>query len=489
MNISKKILRLSFIVFFILWMTSLCHSQQASGLYYENYSGIHGVVRNPAFGQHGKLAWDINLGSMNLYAQNNYAYANQSNLFHFLNNLDSLSILGADEQVSDPDMFGIAFYQANKQKQVFALADIMGPSAWVNLKPIGVGIFTRMRAEGSIPRIPTSLGYYQYKELPMDELQSLREIQGAGAVWSEIGINLSTNSLWYDDSFSLGINIKYIIPYEGIYGATTDVFNFTKSTDNQFIVNQAVADLSYTSGIGNLSDFSLSDKGHGLAFDIGLSKEFDHLRLGISIVDIGKMSFTSEVEHHRLVANDLFTLDVDQLTSQSNISAAIEDINIQRQNAGFQDSTLVNNSFSLRSPTRLNINVDYKVSEKIYINSALTHNLATGNNAIHSENNVAISPRYESRWFTISTPFILSSYETVRLGISTRLGILTVGTDDLFSLFGKNDFNGSSVYAALKINPFGNNKNGKNVKCPKIKRSPWDSSEPVRGANRMRSPG
>jgi hypothetical protein len=89
----------------------------------------------------------------------------------------------------------------------------------------------------------------------------------------------------------------------------------------------------------------------------------------------------------------------------------------------------------------------------------------------------------------VATPLILSNYETVRMGFSARLGILTIGSDDLFSLFGKNDFNGSSVYAALKINPFGNSKNGKNVKCPKIKRSPWDSSDPIKGAKRMRSPG
>lgn len=490
MNIMEKYLPFLLLAFCSSSLVSVLLAQQASGLYYENFSGIHGVVRNPASGQHGLLQWDVNIASINAYAQNNYAYVNRSNLFHFFKNMDSLRILGTDEQVTDPDAFGLAFYNTNKSKRAILNTDIMGPSLWINLKPIGLGLFSRLRSEGSIPLIPAQLGYYQYRDIDLNQTQNLREIKGAGAVWSEIGINISSNSLWYDESLSIGMNIKYIRAHEGIYGATTGDAIYTKATENIFQINQGVMDLAYTGGVGDTRDFSLSQKGSGLALDIGLSKDFDNWRLGVSLRDIGNISFKSSAQHHRLVVNELVNIDVDRLSNQTSLSEIISDINTQLQDDNQTDSTLINDRFTLISPTRLNVTMDHHLSSRWFVHTSLVQNLAHGPRAIHAENNLAITPRYESRWLTVSAPLILSNYETIRIGLAGRLGILTIGSDDLFSLFGKRDFNGSSIYAAIKINPFGNgNKKGKKVHCPKIKRSPWDSSEPIKGARRMRSPG
>ena len=135
------------------------------------------------------------------------------------------------------------------------------------------------------------------------------------------------------------------------------------------------------------------------------------------------------------------------------------------------------------------MNFDYQLDQFLFVNAAISHSLATSDQAIRTENNISISPRYERRWLAVSLPVTVNSYESVHLGVAARLGPLTIGTDNLTSLFGSQDFNGSSVYAAVRVYPFKNSKTRKGVDCPKVKRSPWDSAKPVKGAKRMRSPG
>ena len=489
MNIVKNIIQSGTVLFlFILSMPFNLSAQQASGLYFENYAGIHGVVRNPAFGQHGKLRWDVNLGSVNAYAQNNYGYVSNSNLFSFLGQMDSLSLLDRQEQVTDPNAVGIAFYQNESSKRGLANIDIMGPSAWIKLNPVSIGLFTRMRLEGGVSQLPSQLGYYQFQDLTINDLQSIGQIHSAAALWSEIGLNLSTDQLLYDESISIGLSLKYLRGHEGTYAANTGDLTFTKLVNNEFDINQAVATLGYTSGIGDTGARTMSTKGSGWAIDLGISMIFERGRLGISLLDIGKINFNTNAQMHRLVVNDILSLDGDQLIATGTLDGVINELNTQLALIG-SDSTLVSQQFGIVTPMRLNINYDYQLTKDIFINSSLVQNLAIADNAIRAENNIAISPRYEKRWLTVATPIILSNYESVRVGLATRLGVLTLGTDDLLSLFGRTDFNGSSVYAALKINPWGNGNNGKKVNCPKIKRSPWDSADPVSGARRMKSPG
>lgn len=485
MNISKIAQSAGVTLSLILLIFNIGTSQQASGLFLENYSGIHGVVKNPASGQHGKLGWDINLASANFYFQNDYAYAANSNFFHFLRNTDSLSILGLNEQVVDPDEFGILFFENDKNKSAYGHLDIMGPSAWIELNPISIGLFTRFRAESSIAKIPSILGYNNYQNLTLNQVQSLESIQSAGAMWSEYGLSLSSNAFWYDD-ISAGINIKYLVGHEGYYLSSPNNLNLIK-TDDQIQLNSAVATVAYTEGIADQNNINRSKKGRGFAIDLGYSQTFERSKLGIAILDLGQMNFNTNAETHRIVVNDTLSLNVNDINNQSTLSSLIQ---LAENNLIAGDSSMVSNSFKVETPVRLAINFDYQLSKNVFINTAVIQSLGSSDNAIKSENNIAISPRYESRWFTITTPIVISNYERVKVGFATRLGLLTLGSDNVLSLFGKNNLSGSSVYAAVKINPFNyGGKKGRGVNCPKVKRSPWDSAKPNKGAKRMTSPG
>ena len=67
-------------------------------------------------------------------------------------------------------------------------------------------------------------------------------------------------------------------------------------------------------------------------------------------------------------------------------------------------------------------------------------------------------------------------YEEFNVGASVRLGFITIGSENLGSIFKKSDFTGSDIYFALKVNPFnidfggrairsGSKNRGKKSKC------------------------
>ena len=70
---------------------------------------------------------------------------------------------------------------------------------------------------------------------------------------------------------------------------------------------------------------------------------------------------------------------------------------------------------------------------------------------VERNNILAITPRFEGRWFELHLPLILYNDTDPHVGLSARFGVLTIGTDNLFSLVGKQKFTGTDAYLALRI--------------------------------------
>ncbi len=481
MKTTLKVSPVGLVLIIILLFNHFIFAQHASGLFYDNYSGIHGVVKNPASGQHGRLGWDVNLVSGQVYGRTTYGNIINTNFFDLVSGVESLPVFGDNEIPPDPQARGIVFN--DRAASAYAHIDIMGPSFWIDLEPVGIGGFVRGRLDASVPNIPSELSYQQIQNLSAGNVQSVSNVQSAGAAWTEYGISLSSNSWGFDD-ISVGINVKYLQGHEGYYVSSPDLFNFNRTIDNQLQINTPEANVAFTDGFSNVNDFSRSNRGRGWAIDLGYSKKFERSRLGVSILDIGRIRFSNSGSVHQLSLDEALELDIDELSTVGSVNDLIGIVD-----AASLNSTLIDDSFTVRTPARVIVNFDYQVDQFLFVNAAISHSLATSDQAIRTENNISISPRYERRWLAVSLPVTVNSYESVHLGVAARLGPLTIGTDNLTSLFGSQDFNGSSVYAAVRVYPFKNSKTRKGVDCPKVKRSPWDSAKPVKGAKRMRSPG
>ena len=72
---------------------------------------------------------------------------------------------------------------------------------------------------------------------------------------------------------------------------------------------------------------------------------------------------------------------------------------------------------------------------------------------------LAITPRFESKYFEFQIPVVLYDLKYPRFGLAIRVEGLSVGCDNLPALFGYKDFTGGDLYIAYKVNLGNNGKN------------------------------
>ena len=117
---------------------------------------------------------------------------------------------------------------------------------------------------------------------------------------------------------------------------------------------------------------------------------------------------------------------------------------------------------------------DYALVPYVYLNGLLVQRVPFGNVSLSRGNLLAFTPRFEHRWFSAALPISLYNYSDMRVGAAVRLAFFTIGSENLGSIIGNDNFTGTDLYFALRINPFslgfGNwggwsSRRGKNVKC------------------------
>ena len=62
-----------------------------------------------------------------------------------------------------------------------------------------------------------------------------------------------------------------------------------------------------------------------------------------------------------------------------------------------------------------------------------------------------MTPRFETYWFEAALPISLYEYQYPQLGLSLRLGPLSIGTDKLGHWIKQSDLYGADIYFHLKV--------------------------------------
>ena len=94
---------------------------------------------------------------------------------------------------------------------------------------------------------------------------------------------------------------------------------------------------------------------------------------------------------------------------------------------------------------------------------------------------LAITPRFENRWFDVGIPLSVQNYTDFRVGAYARLWFLTMGTHDIQNFLGQSNVTGGGFYASLRVpffelgnlggkgrSGFGKGKRNGKVKCYKF---------------------
>lgn len=453
-------------------------AQEQLGLRTDNYSGIHGSLLNPSHNVTSLFRWDVNLISAGVSAQTNYGFIRNTNVFHAIQNSENLILeqdveninnIGSNDLVAD-------FNDNKKLKYVSVLANVMGPSLMVQLKNgHSFGFFTNVRSAVSSHDIPSILNYSTFFDTPFSEFVNVDPFKISAMVWSEFGLNYAARIETSDGYFGLGANLKFTNAYEATY------INVKRSVLSAQIAGDTMLfqspHLNYAVTNSNLEgeDPTLQSNGFGVGVDLGFTYVYegneDHYKwkAGVSLLDLGQIELSRNAEEHDLNTDTLVVFPSKQFQSISN-----QDRIYLLSEVGLADSTtsLTSSSFRMGLPGAISVQADYKVMEYFYVNGVFIQRIPMGTNSIRRNNLMAVTPRFEHRWLGVSMPIVLLNYQKLSLGTSLRLAFLTIGSDDVGSLFGKKNLDSSDFYIALKINPFnlglnlgGGRKRGKNVKC------------------------
>ena len=453
-------------------------AQEQIGLRTENYSGVNSIFLNPANNLTTPFQWDVNLGAAGFFIENNFGGYRDASVSEVLNNADRLFL--ATDFPSDQEFPAgstvFDFAAPGKNKFASAITTITGPAIMLNFEKHSFGVFTNFRAVAGGHKIPAVLGYYDYKNVLPNNSFSVFPSSVAGMAWSELGINYLFKGQTNNGQIGIGINLKYLQGFESFFLKNNNNLNIFKlERDALNFENGANIDFGFTTSSVDEEAVNLQQSGTGFGLDIGLTyatldyQDGSGIKLGLSILDIGRIKFTKNTEAHTIAIDNFFFFDPRNLNDVTSFRDGLNQLN--EELFGTSDVSLTGDTYEIWLPSALSLQADLAVRENIYINATLVQRIPIGPISVERGNLFAVTPRYESRWISAFLPVSVYNWQQVQVGTAVRLAFLTFGTENIGSFLGSKSLTGADFYAAIKINPFqlgwknGGGRKSKSVKC------------------------
>lgn len=437
---------------FLSWST-LCFAQTTHhGFAFDNYSGIYGVVANPANSVDSKYRIHVNVLSFNQLGVSQFG-----------------SLTNFEVETTPNGFNGLNFSQnndeANRVKEGYSYGhtDVLLPSvSWNFHENFGIGLLLRSRT------------FYDYHNVNNTLLEGLNDgfedreytfqssvLNNTAHSWGEVGLNLSAvliNSNYHFVKF--GGTFKYFfgnraVEVRGDLEGTDDGTNLNLNTNstNPFISLDTDPDANGESNqeffLSSVLD-NFSGKGSGIGGDIGFVYEWRpretnrvdvrsnssavnkyKLKVSASVLDIGTIAYKD-------VQQNTISLSGFEIVKNSYLPETGLIRTIQASPENFSPA-LGEADFLL--PRSLNLNLDYIIlnNNNYYININYIKGLtkATDSFANSQMDLVTVTPRYETRKFSVYLPvnFDLEATGSISAGLGVRYGPVTLGAAALSSMF------------------------------------------------------
>jgi outer membrane protein OmpA-like peptidoglycan-associated protein len=477
---------LLFIVLSSFLLTSL-HAQFFMGLRSSPYGGVTNVNYNPAIAD-SRFICDVNLIAVGSTISNNYVgvdrkaiwqrgYVNSNLNFqrYYLkervNGKDKSAYVGT--MMQGPLSFMCSWGKGeNKNKNAFAFTYHL--NSIFNADKIDE-TFARLAYYG-VGYTADSLFHFRDKQLK-DANISLRTME-----WIDYGLTYSRVAYDKGDHFIiLGGTLKLLQGIAGGYAYVKDL-NYKWEDYDTLSIFKTSANYAYSKGFvtsrgvetdGNTLTknlFSFKYAAPSVAVDLGIVYQWrpdrdkykyqmdceDHWRYeqnrykiaaGFSVIDIGGIRF-KRGEYSGNFNADIQNWDVHGINFNSGLQSIDDTIRSRFQVAGDNKST-----FTMWLPTRFNLFVDYNIKYGFGVNVAgsISPNMASKRNMVHQLSYFSITPKYDHAWFGAYLPFSIDQNANPNLGVTLRMGPLTVGMGDILGLFAKKFVFNTDVHVALKV--------------------------------------
>lgn len=452
-----------------LGFISICsNAQRFFGLNQSNYSGVQGMLLNPAKVATSRQIFNVNLFTVNAAVNNN----------NYLINKDSIRK-------------GVFKYTVKNPNAPLSLVapyfETVLPSLSLTVgNRLGFGFSTRLRlfnqlhnanlglinafngiSSGAITAINDNIGFNY-------NMHAITDIGFTGSLKlfdeDKMALTAGTSIRYYRGIGFVNFNNKGIVgkyidnPNQGpnqpdyLQISNIDLSISTSAYDYKNIQDQFTSAKDAFSAL-----FGSKTAGKGLGFDVGAEfilkndKHQDYsnaykpytLKAGLSILDIGTIKYKGVKQ---AIIKGTGTLNIDSVNFFSDNIQSLREYTKRR---GLTTDSATLNAVKVSLPTTLNAYVDYGITKNVFVTASTMINLVSrSKNNPYYNSQFTIAPRFETKVFDVSLPI---SYNTmskdIKLGAAFRIGILQFGSDDL-SLAFKNS-KGGNVYAGLR---FGLNK-------------------------------
>lgn len=420
----------------ILFLSAhIIKAQSYEGLLTDNFNGVHGIISNPANIADSRLRLDVNLFGISAYFGNNYLGVNLSDAFK---NIEKT--------------FDEADTNSTENNFLAANIDLLGPSAMIGIsEKSAVALYTRARLFINVDDINGAIidkegGFDEDEDFFVNE----GDLSGTINLWTEIGASYARTLVDGGEHFLKGgITLKYLSGTHHAYLKGTSV-----NVDYNGTTREVTTDgtLTYGNDVSGGEDEGLGDffkfgKSAGLGSDIGFVYEWrpNHedyklidsngktitnkgvnkykLKFGASITDIGSIKNKNGEEK---------TYDLDRTQSIDNFDGADLEEGLDNN---FNTTGPARESSKSSLPAALHANVDWNVASKFYLNFNSNISLRGKNrlNTNHIQNQIALTPRLETAWLSIYSPFSIMKEIGFRWGAGLRAGPFYVGSGSILT--------------------------------------------------------
>lgn len=485
------------ILLFSIFLSFLFESkaQNYLGVMNSNYAGVMGLDLQPASFVDGRFVVDINLGSLHFDTWQNAKYfdANVLPRRSWPYSLRRDTTWMDDPDLYENNVFDLRDYTASNARPMGVFIgtqiDIANFAFHINRK-IALGFSSKLRFINNVDDIHPEVGRLSEEGLDYSPLWN-RNIDGSllsqsSMAWAEYGFNYG--QVIKDDGehfFKAGGRLKLLqgIAANYLHAGDLDFNLLNKDTANTL---RGDFNFGYSANIDeyitNQTDFSAGEffqltSRMGLGVDLGFVYEWrpdwqEHkydmdgetnlwrrdtekykLRVGASLVDVGGMRFTKSGRSRDFSVNtENFDLGIfENVESLGGFANVVDSLIANDDDWVASEDT--SQTFFMRTPGALSLQVNYNIYKDFYINATgyLNLNRVTGASNVRMPNMLSITPTYDFKWFQFSIPMLLHSYGGFMAGFGARLGPLTLGVQDIKTLIPSGKMRGAGFYAGLRV--------------------------------------
>ena len=472
------------------------NAQNYLGVMTSNYGGVMSTDLQPASFVDGRFLFDLNLGSVNVNAYQNFVSFNTSGmpggwLKSFKNDEAYNSWALPDSTFMDRHI--VKRYTDNSNAKMGAninlQMDLFNFAFHINSK-IAIGLKAKARSISNIGNVDQSFAILIEQGLDYPSLwnQKIDEqfLNVNHLTWAEVGFNYGQVVLDKQEHFlKLGGTIKYLKGYSAAYFQTSNLqFNLKNNDTTQLITGNF--NYGYSDNLPDLIENGLDNKfnsNFGVGLDLGFVyewrpkyKDFKYdmdgeknlwmknknkykAKVGISLIDLGSMRFKKGGLSRNFSVNISSPFDLQSFSTASSLSdfdQIIDSLINESSAAGNTNWTSEqssNSTFVMRTPTALSLQLDYQLGKYFYVNVSGVMNviLKKKDTKVIVPNQLSITPSFDWSWFGLFLPISMNEYSGFKTGLASRLGPLSIGVTDFRALFSVGKVRGAEFYLGLRL--------------------------------------